>query len=54
MLVINLNSLPVLPINCDNRQSAEKKKWHTKQLKKSKTKTLGKHNEKIKIKFDIN
>ena len=32
---IDLNSLPVGAVNCDNRESTRKEKWHKKRPEKS-------------------
>ena len=32
---INLNSPPVVAVNCDNRKAMGKEKWHKKRLERS-------------------
>ena len=33
--IINLNSPPVVAVNCDNRKAMGKEQWHRKSLEKS-------------------
>ena len=57
--LIDLNSPPVLTVNCDNRKAMGKEKWHRTRLEKS-AKNCNvefrkeEKNDKMEIKFDIN
>ena len=53
---VDLNSSPVVAVNCDNRKAMVKQKWHRTRFEKSKTKTLQhrvqkEKNDKMEIRF---
>ena len=57
--LIDLNSPPVLTVNCDNRKAMGKEKWHRTRLEKSAKNgnvefRKEEKNDKMEIKFDIN
>ena len=51
---INLNSPPVVAVNCDNGKAMGKEKWHMTSLGGSTKNNKDGNNDKMEIKFEIN